>query len=158
MRQAGSLLALAAVLASCGGDDAAPTGDIVGAFRIEVQGHSVTDTAGAILTQPLTVHVRDAAGRPVPDVPIRFEATPGEAPYAHTAYLSGAANQVSYSGFWAEPTSVQGLVAVVVRLGLEAGAAAVVLTAPTLGWRDTAGYTVTPAALAQVIIEPASRP
>lgn len=72
-------------LAACAGDDAPAAG--ASAFLIEtpvvgsllaVSGQGQAGTAGTELAQPFVVQVRDPAGRPIPNHPVRFTIVRGE--------------------------------------------------------------------------------
>lgn len=155
-RQLRASLALApALLLACGGGDGNPLRPSFTGIRA-VAGAGVTDTIFAALKQALIVEVRDADGKPVPGVVVRFEAQPPAdtlrryEPGLFVCSLS-AASCVGYgTQFYADTTDSEGRAKAIVRLGQVAGRAVVHLGVPELGLEDSASFTVTAGAAARV--------
>jgi Tol biopolymer transport system component len=117
-----------------------------------VAGNSVTDTAGAILTQALVVEVHDSSGVvPPAGTIVRFSSiVEGFTAAAVIAPLTST----FFGTFLASATDENGRSSVLVRLGFKAGTARILVTVPTLGLIDTATFTVLPGNPARVTITP----
>jgi hypothetical protein len=145
------VLALLGVVAGCS-DGTGPVDTGPAGLRA-IAGATGDDTISTMLTEALVVELRDANGRPLPGVAVRFEpeSPSPQAPYAELAPLASQ----SFSPFRVDTTDTSGRVAMVVRLGLRAGAAAVRISAAQLGLETQATYTVRPGAPARVTLDPA---
>jgi hypothetical protein len=119
-----------------------------------VSGAHVTDTIGTILSQALVIEVYDSTGKLAPlGTSVRFEAVPNVARSAFETFVV-AIGLSSFSTTALGTTDASGRTSVLVRLGFLAGPARVAIYVPTLGLRDTALYTVTPGAPANVSLAP----
>jgi hypothetical protein len=148
------MAAMAAV--ACGGDDGSappppPPPPPVRGVRI-LSGADVTDSAGARMLQPLIVEVHDSAGALAPlGTVVRFESLARAESYeARVASLTA----LGYSSLASGITDASGRTGVLVELGERPGTARVAIVVPTLGVRDTARFTVTPAAPARITLTP----
>jgi hypothetical protein len=112
-----------------------------------VSGAAATDTAGAILAEPLVVAVYDSQGDSAPGVVVRFGSEDGSTAVAREP--NGFYWRVAF-----DTTDGRGLAHAFVALGRAAGSAGVVVTAPEIGAQDTASYVITPAAPARLYLEP----
>ena len=113
-----------------------------------ISGAALTDTVLAAPTSPLRVRVRGTDGRPRPGVEVRFRAG-----YDLGMSLdSGAGRPLALV---VDTTDAQGYASILVRFGMRAGPAHVVISVPELSAADTASYTVLPGAPAIVSVEPA---
>jgi hypothetical protein len=147
------LLARGVVLAACTGDDSTAPPPSARGIQI-VAGAGVTDTVGSSLRQPLIIEVRDSAGKLAPlGTVVQFEGVVFPENGAREAYvrrLSSTAVDV----LAAETTDAAGRTAINVQLGLVAGPSRVVISVPTLGLRDTARFTATPASASRLSVSP----
>ena len=136
-------------LGACGTQDAtAPPTPGLHVLR----GDGVTDTILATLGQTLLVEVRSEAGAPVPGTQVRFDPVErGGQPDVYITYPSST----TFLTLLDDTTDSMGQFAVRVKLGVHAGAAKLRLSAPQLGFQDTARYTILPGKPAQVIVTPA---
>ena len=120
-----------------------------------VAGNNAIDTAGADLVQALVVEVRDSSGRLVPaGTVVRFEAV--LRPGFHFSYEAtvGLLTQQGYGALAAPETDGSGRAAALVRLGTTAGPARIRVEVPTLGFVDTATFTVKPASASRIAVSP----
>lgn len=115
-------------------------------------GSGVTDTVYARLAQALIVEVRDAAGRPISHVVVRFTAIPGTSPYYYPPALLASLTSNNFGTFVADSTDDRGQAAALVQLGATAGPAKILIEVPELALQDTARYTVLPGAAANIAI------
>lgn len=114
-----------------------------------------TDTALATLAQALVVEVRDSTGRPAAGITVRFDALVTDTTsYASYSLELAPLSSSEFRGFVAESTDADGRAVVLVRLGMRAGPAAALVSVPTLGYVDTAAFTVVPGAPAFVLLTP----
>jgi hypothetical protein len=101
-----------------------------------VGGNAQTDTIDAILREPLTVVVRDSAGKPAQGVAVWF--------IGH-GVLRVANNP---------PTDASGTTSVHVKAARGAGRAVMHIRVPSLGYADSATFTVLPGAAAGIVALP----
>ena len=114
----------------------------VPSFEI-VTGDGQTDTVEARLAVPLAVVVRDSAGRPLQSVQVFFESVGfGRGP---VVYADGPGRLA---------TDATGRAVTPLRAGTLAGTARIIIRVPSLGYVDTATYTVLPGAAAGVVALP----
>jgi hypothetical protein len=113
-----------------------------------VSGAPATDSAGAMLKEPLVVTVHDREGVPASGVVVRFESE------GFTTAVAQAASS-GYSRVAFDTSDGRGLAHTFVWLGQVAGPAGVIVTAPEIGAQDTVTYVITPASPAQLRLEPA---
>lgn len=122
---------------------------------VVLSGEGVADTATATVAQPLVVELRDTRGLPVSGVPlaatVSVAPTPGCVP---SPGWTCAAPQLTLGAVTGSVTDAGGRVAFQVAFRQIAGPAAVVVSAPTLGFADTARYTVRPGAASRVALLP----
>jgi len=151
------LAALAVTLAiatACGSPTGSHPHDPAG-LKV-ISGAGVTDSATALLAQPLIVELRDSAGRLMAGVNVQFQASTlrlNGFDYP-SAYVSGTLpDQFGIST--TATTDATGRVAVRVALGRVAGTASLAISVPTLGYATTATFTVVPGAAAQFDVAPA---
>jgi hypothetical protein len=149
---------LFAALASCGGGvaDPGPGGGTPG-LRI-VSGAPVTDTISSAVAQPLAVEVMDATGRPAAGRFVVFEVVPNPPPpsvIVYEALTVAREGDTQLRSQILDTTDSRGRAAVRVRLGTAAGAGAVRINVPELGFVDTARYTTLTGALFRVDASPA---
>ncbi|MDQ6633639.1 MAG: Ig-like domain-containing protein [Gemmatimonadota bacterium] len=145
----GSVLA-AALLAACSGS----TEPVPRAPSLKfVAGANVTDTIQSILPQALLVEVHDSTGAIAPPgTVVRFESLIDQS-RPSWAYVEPLTSTF-FGTFASAPTGQDGRAAVIVQLGYRAGPVRIVVSVPILGLVDTAHFTVTPGAAAQVHITP----
>ncbi|HXC25116.1 MAG TPA: hypothetical protein VNU46_04310, partial [Gemmatimonadaceae bacterium] len=144
-------LALLFLCAGCGDGGTGPT------KRAQIQlvsGNALSDTVDAPLSQPLIVVVHDSTGAVVPlGTVVRFQTGPvidtasGQSPSGAppTAFVEGFTSN-TFDVLATGTTDASGRTGVMVKLGMHAGPASVVVTVPTLGIIDTARFTVQPGA------------
>jgi hypothetical protein len=112
-----------------------------------IAGSDVTDTVQARPSPALTTIVRDEAGLPVPGVTVRFQSVVAAAGSA-SPLTPGAFVELIASGragsFVVDTTDASGRASATVKLGIKAGVAGVVVTAPAYGYADTVEFTVRP--------------
>lgn len=108
-----------------------------------VTGDGQTDTIEARLAVPLAVVVRDSTGRPLPAVQVFFESI---------GFGLGAFVYPDGPGRLA--TDATGRAVTPLRAGTQAGTARVIIRVPSLGYLDTATYTVLPGAAAGIVALP----
>ena len=113
-------------------------------------GSAVTDTAFAIPVQALVAEVRGPGGALQPGVLVRFESVLSGGVQSPTVFV-GPVESNSFGTLATATTDAQGRAAVRVRLGRVVGTGGVVVSVPTLGFQDTATYTITPGAPARVV-------
>jgi hypothetical protein len=148
-----ALLAVA-VIPACGGPTDSRPHQPAG-LKV-ISGAPLSDSATAVLAQPLVVELRDSAGRLMPGVNVQFQAAPATLNgfTVPSLYLSSTVPDQFGSAATAT-TDATGRVAVRVALGQVAGAASVTISVPTLGYTTTAAFTVVPGAPAQFSVTPA---
>ncbi len=145
---------LIALLAHCGGDSTGPS--LKPGVRA-VSGAGVTDTIDTQLAQPLVVEVRGADGALASGVEVDFDPQPVANPSYANEPSMGACNisAVSCGAFvWVhaiDTTDASGRASATVAMGRIAGRGVVRLRVPELGFTDSATYTITPGAPAQLI-------
>lgn len=121
-----------------------------------LSGEGATDTIGAELTQAVVAELRDERGRPVPDHVLRFtavlidEAQPAR---GYTATVSRV-DENAFSSFSSDRTDASGRARALVKLGLKAGTAMVIVTDPDQGIADTATFTIQPGAAVRLLAAP----
>jgi hypothetical protein len=108
----------------------------------------VTDTIQAVLREPLVVVVRDDAKKPVAGQAVSFISAS-----AGPAFVAREGDSV-FVGRLVDTTDAHGRVAVRVRLGWVAGDASVIVRVSSLGFADTAHFTVMPGAAARMALAP----
>jgi Tol biopolymer transport system component len=142
-RAAAALLLMLAV--SCK-DSTAPVQYTAPASLRIVSGVSVTDTVFQWLAQPLVVEVRDSTGAALPGAIVRFDPIVETGQYGtpFSRLLVAPIDTVVHRGFYAATTDAQGRAAVRVELGITAGRAGIVVSAPEGGATDTAWYNLLP--------------
>jgi hypothetical protein len=146
-----AVAALLSVVASCGDGGMEPANG-KGAIEI-VAGAGLTDTAYAP-PMPLTVEVRDARGRAVADALLRFQAPPYQAAVIPSLFICAVTAATCEAQLVEATTDRSGRATVDVRLGTVAGKASLVVTAPALGLKDSATFTITPGAAAGIKFSP----
>ena len=149
-----ALAILAVPAAGCGHDSTGPR-DPGGDPGIDiVAGANVTDTVGAALPLALQVVARDAAGRLLRGVVVRFSSVPIQGPGDVTvpSVYVGDVSAAGVSTFLAETTSADGVALARIVLGTAAGAGGVAITVPQEGLQDTARYSVSPGAAVRVVL------
>jgi len=146
-------LALVCVSVACASDDA--TNPPVGRRGIQIlSGANVTDTIGTILSQALVIEVFDSTGKLAPQgTSVRFEAVTNAARTGFETFVLSIGLS-AFSTTALGTTDAAGRTSILVRLGFLAGPARVAIYVPTLGLRDTARYTVTPGAPANISLAP----
>jgi hypothetical protein len=109
---------------------------------------SAVDTIGALVREPLAVIVRDDRGNPAAHEVVSF--------FVASSGSVGVASEggATFLDRVVDTTDARGRAAVRVRLGFVAGAAKVVIRVSSLGFVDTARYTVIPGAAAHLGIAP----
>lgn len=112
-------------------------------------GANVTDTVQTRLSRALSVQLRDASGQPAAGVVVRFEGVPAGLAGGFEAYAMRLDGRTP-DALVVDTTDASGHADVLVSLGRLAGPARLVITAPTLGYSDTARYTVLPGAAVRV--------
>lgn len=134
-----------AMLVGCGGDGTGP--EQSPGLRI-VSGGSAVDSIGSLLREPLAVIVADDEGKPVAGEVVSFTVA--------SAQSASLAREGSADLFYAlvDTTDASGRAAILVRLGLLAGRASVIVRVSSRGFADSAQYTVTPGALASIALSP----
>src|SRR5262249_13041819 len=113
-----------------------------------VSGRSAVDSIDAVLREPLAVIVTGDAGKPVAGAVVSFSA-----PVRNSVFLMGEGNS-NLPGF-VDTTDATGRAAIRVHFGWLAGRVPVVIRVSSMGFADTAQYTVTPGALARIAPSPA---
>jgi hypothetical protein len=145
-----------AAASACGGASDGGTEPNPGAAGLKVvAGAGAADTVLTTLATPLQVEVRDATGDLRSGVSVRFQALPSGDPSRSgdaAMYVCGGtrgrcgetAPEEYPRDFAVTTTSGRGVAAVGVKLGVVAGPAAIEVRVPTLGFVDTAHFTVRP--------------
>jgi hypothetical protein len=163
-RRAAMLAAAAAAVAlGCSGDPVGTDSGASGPSIRVVAGAGVVDTVLAQPVQALVVEVRGRDGAPARGVVVQFEpvlptdSTRREERAVNACALAvptcGPVGDQPYGGaglLAIDTTDAAGRAQALIRLGTVAGSAAVVMSAPDLGVRDTARYTVRPGAARHV--------
>ena len=152
-----ALATVVTVVAGCGDSGTGPT-NTSPSVKV-VAGSGVTDTVLSQPVQALVAEVRDAHGRALPGVLVRFQSRPPTDParqfYEAAVFVCQLTAPSCYnSQFVADTTDRSGRVKAVVRLGSFAGKAVVDVTVPELGLQDSATFTVTPGAPSRLILSP----
>jgi hypothetical protein len=149
------LFLAAAALAACG------DGTGSGAVRLEpgiavVAGADARDTARTTLAQALVVRVAGSDGKPASGIVVRFSGGParGADGEVRSVWVSHPAAYGGGSEISVDTTDAEGSAAARIRLGETAGPVSVVVTAPALGYADTASFTVLPGSAARVVATP----
>jgi hypothetical protein len=148
---------LLALLGACGGGiaDPGPGGGTPG-LRI-VSGSPASDTISSDVAQLLAVEVTDSTGRPAVGRFVVFDVVPAPLPATSVIYAPlsvGREGDALLRNVILDTTDSRGRAAVHVRLGTVAGAGAVRINVPELGYVDTARYTTTPGALHHIDASP----
>lgn len=150
MRRNFLLIAAIFVSTSCG-DSSGPGGGRPGLTL--VSGYNLTDTISAQPAKALVVEVRDDRGAIVPrGTIVRFSSVGTN--YFLAEMLVGALTSTSYDIFATGETDGAGRAAVLVKMGTVAGPARIAISVPTLGYQDTARYTVLPGQPSAILIMP----
>lgn len=146
-------LLLASLTVACGDRATGPGTEPAEGIKVAA-GASVKDTVDAPLPLALRVLVRDANGRAMPGVVVRFNSVPISRPggYAVPGVLVGGLAAPGASSFLAETTSAQGIAFARIVMGRVAGNAAVAITVPQVGVSDTARFTVMPGAPVRLVM------
>lgn len=106
--------------------------------RLEiVGGNAQTDTIEANLREPLTLVVRDSAGKPAQGVEVSFT--------GHGVYAVGGSRQT---------TDARGTARTAVKVGWRAGPVVLHVRVPSLGYADSATFTVLPGAAVGIVALP----
>ncbi|HKP76097.1 MAG TPA: hypothetical protein VJT67_11185 [Longimicrobiaceae bacterium] len=145
------LCALLAAAAAC----SSPTHPRDPAGVKVLSGASVSDSATAVLAQPLVVEVRDSAGKLMAGVNVQFQASTLNLNGFDYPSLLFSTVPGQYFPVATATTDATGRVAVSVMLGRVAGAATVNITVPTLGYATSATFSVVPGAPAHFDLSPA---
>lgn len=126
-----------------------------------VSGANVTDTIGAVLPQPLVVEVRDARGLPAAGVVVQLVSSVAPIPSASGLQVTGPQIRLAPAGTTTPgfgevnlTTDTAGRAAARVSFAERAGPASVTMLVPTLGYADSARYTVLPGAPAALRLAP----
>lgn len=144
-----AVLAAVAALAACDRPPTEPTPRPDPGLHF-VAGQPGTDSIEAVLPD-LVVEVRDARGRVAPGVVVTFTVPEEDLPR-----LAVSRSGVAWRWHEATDTSdVNGRASARVAFGIHTGAGRVAVAAPSLGFQDTARYTVQPGALARIRLSPA---
>ncbi|MBW3571622.1 MAG: hypothetical protein KY467_10990 [Gemmatimonadetes bacterium] len=149
------ILLLTTPVAGCSGDSTGPGNEPGHEPGINiVAGANVTDTVSASLPLALRVVVRDAAGRILPGVVVRFSSVPIVRAGGTTvpSVLVGDVSAAGASTFFADTTSADGVALARIVMGRAAGAGAVSIEVPEAGLQDTARYTITPGGAAKIVL------
>jgi hypothetical protein len=120
-----------------------------------VAGGGVTDTANALLAQPLVVEVRDELGVPIRGARVGLGVS--TAPAAGCIPPSGEVcrnPQIALSPIGESVTDADGRMAYRVQFGQLAGTVTIVAFTPTLGAADSTRYTIEPGAASRVTLLP----
>lgn len=133
---------------ACGTQDA--TAPPPAGLRI-LRGDGVTDTILTTLDQTLLVEVRTETGVPVRGTQVRFD--PVVRAGQPDVYITPPSS-MTFTTLLDDTTNALGRLEVRVKLGVHAGAAKLRLSAPQLGFQDTARYTILPGKPAQVVVTP----
>jgi hypothetical protein len=119
-----------------------------------IGGFDVTDTAAALLKEPLVVEVRDSSGAVVPQgTVLRFSALLRD-DATQEVQVRSFGSLSDFSSDVEAVTDAAGRAQISVRLGYSAGAARLIVAARTLAVLDTARYTVLPGNATSVRLSP----
>ncbi len=153
-KQIALLLALGIAATACNGDPSGPEKAKPGIQF--TAGANLTDTVQAVPVQALNVLVVGPDGKPAAGTPVLFESvTVGAGPYSQRPTMwVGSVTSSAFTTSIGDTTDAKGQVSVRVRFGTRAGQGKVVVTAATLGYQDTARYTVQPGAAVRVVLAP----
>ena len=149
--------ALVVLVAAACSDSSGPTdgGPVGGSPKIKlIGGFDVTDTAAALLKEPLVVEVRDSSGAVVPQgTVLRFSALLRD-DATQEVQVRSFGSLSDFSSDVEAVTDAAGRAQISVRLGYSAGAARLIVAARTLAVLDTARYTVLPGNATSVRLSP----
>lgn len=153
--RAAACCALVSTISACSEKPTEPKGEP--GIRI-VSGAGVTDTIDAFQTQPVVVEVRRADGGLALNVPVRFsvppfDTVPGNYNDRRILICRTTAANCGVSSFAVtivDTTDASGLAKIFVRMGRKTGPALFQVSVPTLGFADTAAFTVLPGAATRV--------
>ncbi|HXC26026.1 MAG TPA: Ig-like domain-containing protein [Gemmatimonadaceae bacterium] len=138
------------VLSACSSDSA--TAPSQGHGIQFVSGNNVTDTADAVLAQPVVLIIHDSTGALAPlGTVVRFLSVQN---IVAEAFVKGLTDS-SFNTLAIGTTDQSGRTGAFIALGPLARPARVIISVPTLGITDTARFTVTPASAANIIVGPA---
>ena len=144
------------VVAACS-DSSGPTdgGPVGGSPKIKlIGGFDVTDTAAALLKEPLVVEVRDSSGAVAPQgTVVRFTTLLSDDGTLEVTVQS-LESASEFAGAVEALTDAAGRAQISVKLGHAAGPARLIVAAPTIAAQDTARYTVLPGNAAVVRVSP----
>lgn len=135
----------AAMLAACGGDSTGPK--LSSGLRIVSEGSAV-DSIESLLRDPLVVTLADDEGKPIAGEVVSFTTASPQSAFPQREGSSAPLPAL------VDTTDANGRAAVLVRFGLLAGPASIIVRVSTLGFADTARYTVTPGNLAGIAPSP----
>jgi hypothetical protein len=108
------------------------------------------DTIGSEAVPPLVIEVRDAQGRAVPAVEVRFDAPGSEQHYVAKVFIQPIEGDYRPEPI-ADTTDGSGRAGVVVRRGLAAGTAWIRVTVPATALRDSVPVTILSGAGTQIL-------
>ncbi|HEX8209907.1 MAG TPA: hypothetical protein VF584_06935 [Longimicrobium sp.] len=145
-----ALLAAAAINAACGDNPTAPKLD---PGLTITAGAGTADSVQATPAQALTVLVVGANGKPASGTPVTFQSV-NLGQVGIPSMLAGPAAGGVFAPVITDTTDAEGVAAVRVRFGTVAGSGKLTVSVPSLGYQDTARYTVTPGAPARVVMAP----
>ena len=146
------MLAAAVTYACGGGGSDAPTQPAVPLDRTPIRvigGAGQTDTVGVVLPQPLVVEIHDTTGKALVGATVNFTSIDGP-----DSLLVSPVNPQNFWSVATDVTDAQGRIKALVKTGVAAGTARVVVAVPTLGAADTITYTVKPGAPAKFTLSP----
>lgn len=143
--------ALIALAVSACSSDATGTEEEDRSGVVFVAGHTVSDTIGATPADSLKVQIRDAGGRPLAGVEVRFDGWPRQT--AAPVYFVIDPWRSSTRGV--DTTDADGYASRRMSLGPEAGAAELVVTVPGTAYAGTAPLTIRPGAAVSLRMSPA---
>jgi hypothetical protein len=121
-----------------------------------ISGADATDTISTQLAQALLVELRDERGDPIVDHTLRFSTVlvdPNQ-PFGGYGALVSRVDQNQFTNFASAQTDDAGRARVLVKLGIRAGPALVIVTNPDDGTADTATFTVQPGRAVRVVAAP----
>jgi Tol biopolymer transport system component len=119
-----------------------------------VAGAGTTDTVQATPVQALSIRVTGPDGKPAAGAPVLFESGFADASHRVATMTIGGVASSTFINYVSGTTDASGVASVRVRFGTVAGEGKVVVTVPTLGFQDTARYTVSPGAVSRLNISP----
>ena len=148
---AGFFIALILLAPGCG---EGPTGPNHKPGVRAISGAGITDTIDAQLTQPLVVEVRGSDGALASGVVVEFDPQPAansNEPSMRVCHVSVVDCGASLGVHATDTTDASGRATATVVMGRVVGRGVVRLSAPDLGFADSATFTITPGAAAGLI-------